>query len=58
MLLENRIEELRKTASYDVEKLEPPKDLFPLNRSEDLKSWLESREKLREQKAKEHKPDA
>lgn len=56
LLLENRLEDLRKTAAYDPEKLQPPKDLWPLARQQELEDWLEARSKLREAKLKEKKP--
>lgn len=53
--IEKRIVSLRESAGIDPEKLPPPRDLWPLARSEDLEAWFESRDKLREKKAREPK---
>lgn len=49
--MEARIEGLRKTALYDPDELEPPRDLWPLNRSEELELWLKGREDVRKSRS-------
>jgi hypothetical protein len=53
--VEKRIESLKESAGLDPEKLPPPRDLWPLNRSDDLEVWFDDREELRKKLAREPK---
>jgi len=56
--METRIEGLRKTAAYDPDELEPPRDLWALNRSDELDSWLKGREEVRKSRSERSGNDA
>lgn len=51
--IERRIESLNETAAYDPDKKPPPRDLYPLAKSEELDLYLEDRRKEGEKRSRE-----
>lgn len=54
--IEKRIESLDGTAAYDPDHLPPPKDLYPLSKSDELDVYLEDRRKESDRRLKEQQP--
>lgn len=54
--IERRIESLNETAAYDPDKLPPPKDLYPLDKSDELDIYLDERRQEGDRRAKEKQP--
>lgn len=55
--IERRLESLRESAAYDPEKKSPPRDLWPMAKSDELESqWFEKRRELAERMAREKQP--
>lgn len=42
-MLEKRIQGIREAAAYDPDKMEAPRDLWPIHRADDLEAWLTQR---------------
>jgi len=55
--MEERIRGIYEASGLDPEKMVAPRELWPSNRSDDLKTWYESRDELRTQKDKQRALD-